>query len=42
MDYDNFVLFMGHIFVGNWFVALQCKMIHYFVICFGTKICGLK
>ena len=31
MDYQNISSFLECYFVGNWFIALQCRMIHYFV-----------
>ena len=32
MDYSNFAVSLGCNFMGKWFVALHCKMIHYFII----------
>ena len=32
VDYQDFVCSMGLGFVGNWFVALKCKIIQYHVI----------
>ena len=29
VDNQNFAILLGYNFVGNWFVALQCNMIHY-------------
>ena len=38
---QNFAGSWGSNFVGNWFLALQCKMIHYFLKCFwGLKFLG--
>ena len=31
IDCQKFAGLWGHYFVGNWFVALKCKTIHYFV-----------
>ena len=31
MDCQNLFVLWGRNFIGNWFVALQCKTIHYFV-----------
>ena len=38
---QNFAASWGHKFVGNWFVTLQCKTIHYFVKCsWGRSFLG--
>ena len=31
VDCQNFAGLRGQNFVGNWFVALQCKTIHFFI-----------
>ena len=33
VDSQNFASLQGHNFVDNWFVALQCKTVHYLVKC---------
>ena len=38
VDYPNFADSLGMIFLINWFIALQCKTIHLFVI----SSCGRK
>ena len=42
MDCQNVAGLWGRHFVGNWFVALQCKTFHYFVRCpWGCKYVGV-